>query len=86
MLKSRHYYHHRCDDWQTTHSLPVQKLEASLASQVTTPRNSSGLPMRPIGLEEDHLASNSVRVSKNAAVILEANIWENSDQCVAYLV
>jgi len=53
-----------------THSLPVQKLDASLANQAITPRNSSGRPIRPIGFNLDHFSSRCGCLSRYAAVIL----------------
>lgn len=53
-----------------THSLPVQKLDASDASHVTTPRISSGRPRRPSGFMLDHLSNSCGCLSKYAAVIL----------------
>jgi len=53
-----------------TYSLPVQKLDASLANQTTTPRSSSGRPMRPIGFKLDHLSRSCGCLSMKAAVIL----------------
>lgn len=53
-----------------THSLPVQKLDASLANQAITPRSSSGLPIRPIGFKSDHFSKRWGWLSKYAAVIL----------------
>lgn len=58
------------DRQRFTHSLPVQYVLASLASQVTTPRSSSGLPIRPIGFWLDHLSSRPGCVSRYAAVSL----------------
>lgn len=40
-----------------THSLPVQNVDASLANHATTPRSSSGLPIRPIGFRFSHFCS-----------------------------
>jgi len=53
-----------------THSLPVQKLDASLANQTTGPLTSSIRPIRPIGFKLDHFASSSGSTSRNSAVIL----------------
>ena len=53
-----------------THSLPVQKLDASDASHVTTPRSSSGRPSRPSGLISDHVSSRCGSLSAYVAVIL----------------
>jgi hypothetical protein len=40
-----------------TYSLPVQNVDASDASHVITPRNSSGRPIRPNGFSFDHFSS-----------------------------
>ena len=61
-----------------TYSLPVQKLDASLANQVTTPRSSSGRPMRPIGFNLDHLSNSSGCLSRYAAVILISQFQSQS--------
>ena len=42
--------------WFRTYSLPVQKLDASLANHTVTPRSSSGRPIRPIGFKLDHFS------------------------------
>ena len=55
---------------RNTHSLPVQKLDASDASHVTTPRSSSGRPSRPSGFISDHFSSRCGSLFRNAAVIL----------------
>src|SRR6266498_3256601 len=57
-----------------TCSLPVQKLDASLANQVTTPRSSSGRPSRPSGFSLDHFSNNSGCLSRNSAVILSCSL------------
>lgn len=64
-----------------TYSLPVQKLEASLANQVTTPRSSSGRPSRPIGFNLDHFSSNSGCLSRYAAVILPTTFVQYTMLC-----
>jgi hypothetical protein len=48
----------------TTHLLPVQKLDASLASHAITPRTSLALPIRPIGFNFDHFSNNPGCLSK----------------------
>lgn len=57
-----------------THSLPVQKLDASLANHATTPRSSSGRPMRPKGFKFDHFSRRWGCASRYAAVILSHGI------------
>ena len=54
-----------------TYSLPVQKELASLASQVATPRNSSGRPRRPIGFSLAHFSNRLGCASKYVAVNLK---------------
>ena len=49
----------------------MQNVLASLASQVTTPRSSSGRPMRPNGFKLAHLSSRCGCVSRYAAVMLQ---------------
>ena len=53
-----------------THSLPVQNVDASDASQAITPLSSSGRPIRPSGFKLDHLSNKCGCVSRYAAVIL----------------
>lgn len=55
---------------EKTYSLPVQKVEASDASQAITPLSSSGRPSRPSGFKLDHLSNKCGCVSTYAAVIL----------------
>ena len=57
---------------ELTYSLPVQKLDASLANHAMAPRSSSGRPIRPTGFELDHLSRSCSSLSRNAAVILFA--------------
>ena len=63
---------------ELTYSLPVQKLDASLANHAITPRSSSSRPIRPTGLELDHLSRSCGSLSRNAAVILFALCKYNS--------
>lgn len=62
-----------------THSLPVQKLDASLASHVTTPLNSSVVPIRPSGFKFDHLSSRCGLVPSSAADMLEWLSFRNAE-------
>lgn len=55
---------------ELTYSLPVQKVDASLANHAITPRSSSGRPIRPIGFKLDHLSRRCGSLSRYAAVIL----------------
>lgn len=55
----------------STHSLPVQKVLASLASHVTTPRSSSGRPSRLRGFAFAYSSRSSGCTSKYACVILK---------------
>lgn len=55
-----------------TYSLPVQNVLASLVSHVTTPRSSSGRPIRPMGFRLAHLSSKCGSLSRYAAVILQS--------------
>ena len=55
---------------EKTYSLPVQKVEASDASQAITPLSSSGRPSRPSGFKPDHLSNKCGCLSRYAAVIL----------------
>ena len=48
--------HQVLNDDLTPYSLPVQKLDASLANHTVTPRSSSGRPIRPIGFKLDHFS------------------------------
>jgi len=57
-----------------TYSLPVQKLDASLANHAMTPRSSSGRPMRPKGFKFDHLSRRWGCASRYAAVMLSHGI------------
>lgn len=62
-----------------THSLPVQKLDASLASHVTTPLNSSVVPIRPSGFKFDHLLSRCGLVPSSAADMLKWLSYRNAE-------
>jgi len=74
---------------ELTYSLPVQKLDASLANHAITPRSSSGWPIRPNGFELDHLSRSCGSLSRNAAVMLFApckyssnpNAWMSLTSC-----
>jgi hypothetical protein len=57
-------------DGRKTYSLPVQKVEASDASQAITPLSSSGRPSRPSGFKLDHLSNKCGCLSRYAAVML----------------
>lgn len=57
-----------------TYSLPVQKLDASLANHAMTPRSSSGRPMRPKGFKFDHFSRRWGCASRYAAVMLSHGI------------
>ena len=61
----------------STHSLPVQKVLASLASQAVTPRSSSGRPNLPSGFPLSHFCLKLGYLLRKDAVILH-NI-EGSD-------
>jgi hypothetical protein len=66
-------YMHRTGE-SFTHSLPVQKLDASLANHAMTPRSSSGRPMRPKGFKFDHFSRRWGSASRYAAVMLSHGI------------
>ena len=58
-----------------THSLPVQKLDASNASHTKTPRFSSGRPRRPSGFRPEHFSYRCCYLSRYAAVILRRSVY-----------
>lgn len=63
-----HTYHAQCPP-STTILLPVQKVDASEVSHVTTPRSSPGLAIRPSGFKRDHSSSTSGCASRNVPII-----------------